>query len=204
MSHIAAALAKSKGKSVTPPPETAVVPSTPGLGVSTPPVFGEPVLAKRNRTPLFVALVLGGAVVAAVAWWALRPSPSAVSAKSPAPRQTAAASIPPAPSANLTAAVAANKQDQAAIAQDLAAKKLAAAPALPPAAQPDQSASDFFEIVRKFSVAAVKEGPEGRAMINGKTHAIGAEVVPGLWLREITGGRLIFRDAQNNEFVRRF
>lgn len=206
MSHIAAALAKSKGKAVTPPPDTAVVPSTPGLGVSTPPVFGETAPAKKSRTPLVVGLALGAIAAAAVAWWALRPSPAAATAKPPAVPRQPAGSVPPAPTAHLTAAVAANKQDQAAIAQDLAAKNpvAASAPVAAATAPADQSASDFFELVRKFSVAAVKEGPEGRAMINGKTHAIGAEVVPGLWLREISGGRLSFRDAQNNEFVRRF
>lgn len=204
VSHIAAALAKSKGKAVTPPPESAVVPSTPGLGVSTPPVLIEAAPAKKSRLRVIVALAaIAVAAVIAIAWWTLRPTPPSDAAAPPTTRPVAAAVVP-APGPDRTAAVAANKQDQAAIAQALSTPKPAPAPAPTPSATPELTASDFFETVKKFSIAAVKEGPHGRAMIDGKTHAIGAEIVPGLWLREIGGGRLIFRDAQGNEFVRRF
>lgn len=200
VSHIAAALAKSKGKAVTPPPEPAVVPSTPGLGVSTPPVLIDAAPAKKSRRRLIVALaVVTVTAVAGIAWWVLRPNPP-----SPAATRPPAVAAAPAPSPDRTATVAANKQDQAAIAQNLSASTPAPAPAPTPPATPEATASDFFETVKKFSLAAVKEGPHGRALIDGKTHPIGAEVVPGLWLREIDGGRLIFRDAQGNEFVRRF
>lgn len=200
VSHIAAALAKSKGKTVTPPPETSVVPSTPGLGVSTPPLAAVTAPRPKSRLLWLAGLGLSATAVAAIAWWMLRPAPPIVAARSEPPHPTVA----PAPNVNRIDAVAANKQDQSAIAQNLASQKPVEKPLPTPAAEPAPSASEFFEVVRKFSIAAVKEGPQGRAMIDGKTHAIGAEVAPGLWLREIDGGRLIFRDAQNNEFVRRF
>lgn len=198
MSHIAAALAKSKGKTVTPPPESSVAPSTPGLGVSTPPIdvpAAAPATAKSSRALVLAVgllLVCGGGG----AWWYFS---QAHDATIPAPPAKAVA----APKPELSANVAANQRTEQAVMKALNSQPSAPAPApaAPVAAEPT---GDFFELVRKMSVSAVVEGPRGRAMIDGKMTQIGQEVAPGLTLQEIRGGRLIFRDAAGNDYPRRF
>lgn len=200
VSHIAAALAKSKGKTVTPPPETAITPSTPGLGVSIPPMpVGDGAPAKKSRTPLIVGLVVALLALAGGAYWLLKPAAPVAAAK-PAPAPAKAAPAP----GKVSETVAANKKDQAALTSELAGQKAAAPAPVAPAAEAAVPSGDFHELVRKFAVAAVMEGSNGRAVIDGKKVTIGTEVVPGLWLREIKNGRLIFRDAQQNEYLRRF
>lgn len=199
VSHIAAALAKSKGKAVTPPPETAITPSTPGLGVSAPPMpDASSARTEKSRTPLIVGAVAALIVLGGAGYWLLKPSEPSAAAK---PQAAAPAKVAP-PAGKVSEAVAANKKDQAALTSELAGQKTAAKPVeAPPAEVPT---GDFHDLVRKLNVAAVMEGANGRAVIDGKKVSVGAEVLPGLWLREIKNGRLVFRDAQANEYVRRF
>lgn len=199
VSHIAAALAKSKGKAVTPPPETTVAPSTPGLGVSTPPIVtaesAPPVQPRKRSSALVVTLATAAVLLGTGAWWFFGRT-------SVEPRTVIAAPAPK-PAPEITAQVAANKNTQAALVRTLS-NPAPVAEAPRPAPPAEVGAAEYFEIVRKFAVSAVLVGPNGRAMIDGKTRQVGAEVAPGLTLAEIAPGRLLFRDSAGNEYPRRF
>ncbi|MBI5425930.1 MAG: hypothetical protein HZA32_17775 [Opitutae bacterium] len=199
MSHIAAALAKSKGKAVTPPPETTVDATGPGLGVSTPPIVtaeSAPPIVPPKRSPALIAGLAALAILCGgAAWWLVRRAPAEAPIVAPAPAPKA--------SPEITAQIAAKNNTQAALVRTLSNPTPVAEPP-PPAATPAASSVEYFEIVRKLAVSAVMVGSNGRAVINGKTRQVGAEVAPGLTLVEIAPGRLLFRDQAGNDYPRRF
>ncbi|MBI3886014.1 MAG: hypothetical protein HY302_09840 [Opitutae bacterium] len=204
MSHIAAALAKSKGKAVQPVTED-VPKDRPAAGVSRPPMSmpanaapgaGE---ARKKKILLLAAAAL--VILGAGAWFLLSqkdPQPAPAAVRSRAPAAPAAAqpakqvdfarnpSPAPAPGAPPTLAAGAPAGSAAAL-----------------AAEPVPS-DEIFATVRKFTVSAVKAGPDGRAVINGKAYHVGDEVAPGITLSEIRDGQLLFADETGSVYPRRF
>lgn len=199
MSHIAAALAKSKGKTVQPGDQADVTAQIPS-GVSRPPmrITGAPVAPARPKALLFAGGGLAVAILGVAIWFFFlraAPSPAAPPTLAAAPAQ------PPAPTAvkPKTSAAATKAAATAAQSKPPAAPIVAAA-----ASEPAGLSDEIFTSVRKFVVSAVMAGVDGRAMINGKTYHAGDEVTPGVVLREIKEGLLIFTDEAGNTYPRRF
>ncbi len=201
MSHIAAALAKSKGKAVQPGDQADVTAQI-ASGVSRPPmrITGAPVAPARPKALLFAGGGLAVAILGGAIWFLfLRAAPS------PAAPPTLAAA--PAPTPAPAAAVVKPKTEAAALKASSAGaqSKPPTAPAVVAAApEPAGPSDEIFTSVRKFALSAVKAGADGRAMINGKTYHAGDEVAPGVVLREIKEGLLIFTDEAGNTYPRRF
>lgn len=186
MSHIAAALAKSKGKHVTPPP-TDSEPSTRPLDVTAPPLpaTGRPTAptSERPRGLLYASIAALVLIAAVTGFWLMRgkaPEPPA------AAKPAATVATAPRPSAGAPAAVPAGQT----------ANQAATVPAGP--------SEHFFATVRQFTLSAVMAGANPRAQIDGRLYQVGDKVAPGLVLSEVRDGQLIFRDDAGNEYPRRF
>ncbi|MEI6861572.1 MAG: hypothetical protein WCL04_04905 [Verrucomicrobiota bacterium] len=191
MSHIAAALAKSKGKKVeAPPPGTPVAPALP------PPVLPMALRAPASATAaaapkkFSLPLVLGGGLalvaVAAAGWFLLKPAagpaekPAVIAAKPVIPASVVKPPVsPPVATAPVTAPPA---------------RPAAVTPA-PVAGSPDAA---LQEQVAKFSVTLRKGGSDQRAVINGKTYVPGDRVADVLTLQQVLGDRIILRDDSGN------
>lgn len=195
MSHIAAALAKSKGKTVQPVTED--VPTTNlQAGVSRPPLSMPSRLDSSSGGAAKRKLV-GGAVLAALllgggTWFLfLRTTPEAAPATA-APTPPVAAK--PAQPANVV------DFSKGPVAPTLSPKADAAAAE----AHAPIPSEEIFSVVRSFSVSAVVTGANARARIGGKTYRVGDVVSPGITLHEIKEGLLIFIDDAGSFYPRRF
>jgi hypothetical protein len=208
MSHIAAALAKSKGRTVGPAPETDAPLSTPPLGVSATPLPEETAARKKLPLPLVAGGVLALVGVVGGGLWFMfgrDRTPTAPPLHSPAkaaPAQPAPAPVksPPAPPPSAKAPIASPPSASAAPA------------AVPAQATPDSGLSaeaalpsdEIFLAVRKLPVTAATTGPNAKAIIGKKVYYPGDEVMPGVTLFEIKDGLLIFRDQTGHSYPRRF
>jgi len=192
VSHIAAALAKSKGKKVeAPPPGAALAPALAPpvlpMPVRSPASAAAPAPAAGKKISLTFGLGGGAAlVVLAAGWFLLKPAPEPpLRPAAPAPAPVVAKPVAPAPV-------------PAAVAPPAPAKPSVIAPALA-AAAPDPALQDQ---VAKFSVTLRKPGTDQRAVINGKTYAPGDHVTDALTLYEVLADRVILRDDAGNLYLR--
>jgi len=192
VSHIAAALAKSKGKAVNAPKDTELVPAAPAPIDYVPPPATGPIEPPRRSRGLIAGAALAVMLLGAAAYlfWPtgkpVEPQPAA-----PAPRVATAEAVPveaPRPEISQVAGAPAPAE--------------ATSPTRP--ATPEVDMTVVFETVRAFSISAVKEGTDGRAMIDGKLRHVGDEVAPGIWLHGIDEGRVLFRDEAGQTYPRRF
>jgi hypothetical protein len=198
MSFIAAALAKSKGKDVQPPPQEGLLPP-PGLEMPSPPhpqdFPSENPFQKRRSGKLRLLVVLAGVLLAVgillFVKFRSHPAPPPVQAK-PVPAKEAAKPAPP-------AAKPAAEPAKTAVTPPVA-KPAEVAPA-PVAPKP---AEELLAIVHKFNVSAVMSGPNGRARIDGKTYYIGDPVIADLVLVDIRDGQLFFKDTVGAIYAKRF
>lgn len=195
MSHIAAALAKSKGKAVNAPKDTELVPAAPAPISYVPPPATGPIDPPRRSRGLIAGTALAVMLMATTAylfWPAAKPVESLPAAPAAASSSTAAAEVGPAeaPRPEISQVAGAPTPDEA------------GSRALPAAPEVDMTV--VFETVRAFSISAVMEGPDGRAMIDGKLRHVGDEVAPGIWLHGIGEGRVLFRDEAGQTYPRRF
>ena len=196
MSHIAAALAKSKGKAVQPVSEE-VPKDRLSAGVSRPPMSmpamkgqagGDSSKRKLIGGVALAALVLSGGV-----WFLFgRETPK------PAPAPAKVTAIPTTKSGQPAKVVEFAKSD----AKPTAASTGKTAPTSAP--ETTATSDEIFNTVKNFSVSAVKTGENARALINGKTYHAGDTVAPGITLHEIKDGLLIFTDDAGTAYPRRF
>lgn len=202
MSHIAAALAKSKGKKVEAPPGTLVPPALPApvlpMPVRAPAPAAAAAAAAPKKFPL--PLVLGGGltvlVLAAAAWFFLKPAagpaetPAVVAAKPAVPASVAKppALPPPAAAPVVTAPVPATPARPAVV--------------TPPPVTGSPDIALLQEQVAKFSVTVRKGGTDQRAVINGKTYVPGDRVADALTLQEVLGDRIILRDDSGHLYTK--
>ena len=201
MSHIAAALAKSKGKTVQPVSEE-VPKDRLSAGVSRPPM-SMPAMKGQTGGDSSKRKLIGGVALAAVlvsggVWFLFgREAPK------PAPTPAKVTALPLTKSGQPAKVVEFAKSD----AKSAAASTVKAAPAAPAATAAPETAApsdEIFNTVKNFSVSAVKTGENARALINGKTYHAGDTVAPGITLHEIKDGLLIFTDDAGSAYPRRF
>lgn len=200
MSHIAAALAKSKGKDV--PAVTEDIPtSSPLAGVSRPPI-SMPAMTGATDGAAAKRKLIGGAVLAAVvlgggAWFLFsRRAPEAT-----APTVAPAVAKSPQP-----ANVVDFSKESAATTRAPGPANPSAVPAGTPAIESEAPplSEEIFAAVKNFSVSAVITGANPRVLIGGKTYHVGDQVAPGITLHEIRDGLLIFVDEAGGVYQRRF
>jgi hypothetical protein len=191
VSHIAAALAKSKGKNVTPPKPEGLH-DVPTLKVGPPP---HPVLQK----PAAAAVKPAAAQTAA----ALAPAASA-----PPPRKRVG--LFPGVAVLLVVAVAGVwfLTQTATPAPSIPAPTAPATqtPATPPApAAPERAGpSDVLtEKMRRLPITAAAGGGSQRLSVAGKVFEPGDAVIEGLILQSIENAEIVFRDADGNLYTRR-
>lgn len=198
MSHIAAALAKSKGKTVEPG-ALEDKPDAPASEASQPPMPSA-VTPETSTRPTALQLAGGGLAVAVLGfagWYLFLRTPSKSTATPP---QVAVRVVPvPGPVVPMHEPALAKTSPLGIEAHPVVARTVPV-----PATAAAGPSDEIYNSVRKFSLSAVKSGKNGRAMINGKTYNAGDEVVPGLVLTEIRDGLLIFTDAAGNTYSRRF
>jgi hypothetical protein len=191
VSHIAAALAKSKGKNVTPPKPEGLH-DVPTLKVGPPP---NPFLQK----PAAAAVKPAAAQTAA----ALAPAASA-----PPPRKRVG--LFPGVAVLLVVAVAGVwfLTQTATPAPSIPAPTAPATqtPATPPApAAPERAGpSDVLtEKMRRLPITAAAGGGSQRLSVAGKVFEPGDAVIEGLILQSIENAEIVFRDADGNLYTRR-
>lgn len=195
MSHIAAALAKSKGKTVQPATEDVPTTSFRG-GVSRPPI-SMPSMADSSSGGAAKRKLIGGAVLAALllgggTWFLfLRTTPEAAPATSVTTKPVVAKPAQPANVVDFGKGPVTTAHAPTA--------NVAAAEANTPI-----PSEEMFSIVRNFSVSAVVTGANARALIGGKTYRVGDQVSPGITLHEIKESLLIFVDDAGSVYPRRF
>lgn len=195
MSHIAAALAKSKGKAVNAPPDTELVPEAPAPIAYVPPSATGTMEPSRQSRGLIAWASLAVVLLAAAVyllWPSAKPVAAIPAAPAAAANNEAAAEIPPAvaPQPEISQVAGAPGPNEA------------TSPTRP--ATPEVDMTVVFETVRAFSISAVMEGADGRAVIDGKLRHVGDEVAPGIWLHGIGEGRVLFRDEAGQTYPRRF
>ena len=198
MSHIAAALAKSKGKAVQPVSEE-VPKDRLSAGVSRPPM-SMPAMKGQAGGDSSKRKLIGGVALAVVlvsggVWFLFgRETPK------PAPTPAKVTATPTTKSGQSAKVVEFAKPD----AKSAAASTAKTAPAATAAPETAAPSDEIFITVKNFSVAAVKTGENARALINGKTYHAGDTVAPGITLHEIKDGLLIFTDDAGSAYPRRF
>lgn len=202
MSHIAAALAKSKGKAVQPVPDE-VPKDRLSAGVSRPPM-SMPAMKGQTGGDSAKRKLIGGVALAVVlvsggVWFLFgRETPK------PAPTPAKVTATPTAKSGQPAKVVDFAKPDAKSAAASTAKTAPISAPAATAAAEPAATSDEIFTTVKNFSVSAVKTGENARALINGKTYHTGDTVAPGITLHEIKDGLLIFTDDAGTAYPRRF
>lgn len=205
MSFIAAALAKSKGKEVHPPPQEGLLPP-PGTEMPLPPTPQEfptehPFAKKKSGPNLKVVLGLVGVLllVGIVVAVKLMSRPAPPPPKPAVPVQVQKTPAPEAPKPAATNAKPANEPAKAATTPAPEPPKPAvAAPAAP------RPSEELLALVHKFNVSAVMSGANGRARIDGKTYQVGDAVNADLTLIDIRDGQLYFKDTVGAVYTKRF
>lgn len=203
MSHIAAALAKSKGKNVTPPKPEGLH-DVPMLKVGPPP---NPFLKKTGSVPVKPAAPKTATAV----------SPTGVTG--PAGATVAAASAPPARKrallftgmAVLLVVVGAGAwfflQPETPAPSAPVPPTSTARPTVapPPAVAPERNGpSDALtEKMRRLPITAAAGGGSQRLSVAGKVYEPGDTVIEGLVLQSIENEEIVFRDAEGNLYTRR-
>jgi hypothetical protein len=191
VSHIAAALAKSKGKNVTPPKPEGLH-DVPTLKVGPPPnpFFQKPAAAAvkpaaaqtaaalapaasapppRKRVGLFPGVAVLLVVAVAGVWFLTQTATPAPSIPAPTAPATQTPATPPAPAA-------------------------------PERAGP----SDVLtEKMRRLPITAAAGGGSQRLSVAGKVFEPGDAVIEGLILQSIENAEIVFRDADGNLYTRR-
>lgn len=193
MSYIAAALAKSKGRNVTPPPAEGIPDALDHVILPNP--LLQPLQAETHapdRTPnlklyaLIGAVVVAGALLVFFKWHSADKASATPAAQATAiPSPTSKSPPPLTPQSAPTTATGGSIPTE-------------------PASTIQTSAEETLTIVHQFSVTAVISGPNGVARIDGKTYHVGDTVRPGLDLIEIRDGQLFFRDSSGTVFLHRF
>ncbi len=191
MSHIAAALAKSKGRKVeAPPPGTPVAPELTRPVLPMPARASSPAAQPTVKKKFPLALVLGGGgtviILGTVGWFLLKP------AAAPSAKPAATAPQPAAPAPKPTASPPTTTP--APVAAVLGPTPTPTQTLLPPT--PEIAA--LQEQVAKFSVSARMSGANQRAMINGKVYVVGDHVTDSLTLQEVLSDRVVLRDDNGN------
>ncbi len=190
MSHIAAALAKSKGKDAPAPPSAELAPQ---LSVAAAPVpAAAQTVPKKKISPV---AILAGVVVLALAGGAAWLFFGAKDEAPAAPAKPPASAAAPKPAAPAPAAPKPSPPSAPA-----PAVTTVAAP-VPVAAVPDAdaAAAQLHERVAKFSITA-RRVAEQRVMIDGKMYAAGARVGEGLTVQEVRDDRVVFRDDSGRTY----
>jgi hypothetical protein len=212
VSHIAAALAKSKGKDVppaasassSPPDGTKTVPSL-RIGPSSKPVLSP---APPKLTPL--------PIVKPIAPAASLPPTASLPSPSPAPTTTPKSSVLIAVVTVIVVIAAVLgwmllKKDRTFAAPPTAAAVAASAPASPPNAAAKPSAAEplfpaslaLAEKVRLLPITGAAGGGSQRLSVSGKVYEPGDTVVEGLILQSIEAEEIVFRDGAGNLYTRR-
>lgn len=198
MSHIAAALAKSKGKNV-PPPSPEGLKDLPALRIGPP---ASPIIRAPGQTlPPF------------------QPKPAPVVAAPPPP--AAAVAGPASPKRGVLIAVVSVVLLVAGASAWLlfkpaSASALFASPPAPvPAATPVKVApaaiapvrkgpsAELTEKIRVLPITAAAGGGSQRLSVSGKVYEPGDTVVEGLVLQSIETEEIVFRDTEGNLYTRR-
>ena len=203
VSHIAAALAKSKGKNVTPPKPEGLH-DVPTLKVGPPP---NPFLKKPGAAPVKPPANKTAAAL----------SPTGVTV--PTGTTTAAASAPPdrkrvllftgvalllvVAGAGVWFFLQPETPAPSAPAPTPSATQPTATP--PPAAAPERAGpSDVLtEKMRRLPITAAAGGGSQRLSVAGKVYEPGDTVIDGLILQSIENEEIVFRDAEGNLYTRR-
>jgi hypothetical protein len=184
VSQIAAALARKKGKKVDPVPSQESV--VPAIHASVPPMPARPAEAAPAKKNVRTYVLAGGGALALLvtAWLVLRPEPTP----------------PPAP------AVAASAPAQPAVAAPV--PKPAAKPTALPAEKSADAAGPMAPVIEdqlsKLNITARRPGKGARIVVGGKVFEPGDTVIPGVLLDSVQADRVIFRNAENQRFERRF
>lgn len=138
----------------------------------------------KKSTRLYVLAGAGALALLVIAWLVLRPEPTP----------------PPAP----------------AVASSAPAKPVVAAPVPKPAAKPaalpteksvaaaGPMAPEIEDQLRKLNITARRTGKGARIVVGGKVFEPGDTVIPGVLLDSVQADRVIFRNADNQRFERRF
>lgn len=189
MSQIAAALARKKGKKVDPVPSQESV--VPAIHSSVPPMPARPTdaaPAKKSARP-FIFAGAGLVALLVIGWLVFRPEPPPPTPARPAAPPTAAK--PPA----------------------VAASTPVAKPAATPVALPAEKsatptvahmAPEIEDQLRKLTITARRTGKGARIVVGGNVFEPGDTVIPGVLLDAVHADRVVFRNAENQRFERRF
>jgi hypothetical protein len=190
MSQIAAALARSKGKKVDPVPgEVSIVPSIPTLAPALP---AKAPPAKPGKFPVKLAVGVAVIVLALGGWLIFRP-------KAPSPATKPAASVPVAVKQPSPASV------RAPVPPGVVRAPVPPAPLELPAPAPVVGlAPELEDQLRKLTITARRAGSEPRIVVGRKVYVPGDVVIPGVILEAVLPDLLVFRDAENHRFERRF
>jgi hypothetical protein len=192
MSHIATALAKSKGRSVTPEKgSTPLGPTVSPLPVAEAP---KPPAARKFPLPIVAGAVAALGVLAVGGWLFLRtPSespqlPAAVKPAAPAPKPAPAATAPPPPAPSTTVKPTAT-----------ATLPAPATPASTPSVA--TPAPDLQVQVRQLVVTGRMANPQ-RASINGKVYVPGDRVTDTLTLKTVERDRIVLSDGNGQLYYK--
>lgn len=203
MSHIAAALAKSKGKQVSPPSAEGVkdvpsirigpatVPVLPTVGAKPSPSSPVPAAPRPVPEPAgaatstakpklgLLAVIVGGILIVAgaSAWLLLKRDTTFAPASTPAGVATPAAASP------------ATKAKAPEVASAESAKK--------------GPSDELKEKVRLLPITGAAGGGSQRLSMAGKVYEPGDTVIDGLILQSIETEEIVFRDTEGNLYTRR-
>ncbi len=137
--------------------------------------------APAKKSARLYVLVGGGALALfVIAWFFLRPEPPPP-APPPAPAKPVVTSPVPKP-----------------------ATKPAALPAEKSADAAGPMAPEIEDQLRKLNITARRPGKGARIVVGGKVFEPGDTVIPGVLLDSVQADRVIFRNAENQRFERRF
>lgn len=189
MSQIAAALARKKGKKVDPVPSQESV--VPAIHSSVPPMPARPADAAPPKKSARRFIFAGAGLVAllVIGWLVFSPA-----APPPAPARPVA---PAAPAKSQTPAASTPVAKPAATPVALPAEKSAA----PTVAH---MAPEIEDQLRKLTITARRTGKGARIVVGGKVFEPGDTVIPGVLLDAVHADRVVFRNAENQRFERRF
>lgn len=137
---------------------------------------------KSVRT--YILAGAGALVLLVIGWLVLRPEPA----------------LPPAP----TVAASAPAKPVAAAPVPKPVAKPAALPAEKSADAAGPMAPELEDQLRKLTITARRTGKGARIVVGGKVFEPGDTVIPGVLLDSVQADRVIFRNAENQRFERRF
>jgi hypothetical protein len=215
VSHIAAALAKSKGKQVaTPPSGTPTAPAVvaPPAATARPALQAAVVAAAAAAAPPVVAtappkkklpawtrngIFVGALVIAGLGrWWFYR----AVESPPPAP-----VASQPAPPPNPTTAPKTGGAAPVPVASGVgpvSTSPIAPTEVANPPSEPQSG--DFTDAVAKLPITASRQGARPAVMIGGKLYRPGEAVTDDLTVQSVEPDRVLFHDAVGRIYERRF